>query len=119
MSETTRFRTPGRSSTVATNVRAVGFLVGIVTSVFDELRSWPANHVAEIGIGRDHRVDAVFGVDAEIDHHRAGQAARLLHRLARLGPGRGAQAGESVSLGELDEIGAADRRRDVAAGVEE
>src|SRR5712671_1589090 len=120
MSETTRFKTPGLSSTVATNVRAEGFFVGIVTSsIFDKLRCGSADHVAKVGIRRDHRIDAVLGRDAEIDHHGAGKAARLLHRFARLRPRRRPQAGESVRLGKLHEIGAADGRRHVAAGVEE
>src|SRR3954452_19358078 len=120
-SETTRLRTPGLSSTVARKVRAEGFLVGIGSSfsVFHELGCGPSDHVAQVGVRRDHRIDAVLGLDAEIDHHGAGQAARALHRLARLGPRRRPQSGEPVRLGELDEIGAADGRRDVAAGVEE
>src|SRR5207302_961633 len=123
-SDTTRLRAPGRSSTVATNVWATALFIGSSRS---RSRVGPrlehgrgaADHVAQVRVGRDHRVDAVFLLDAEIDDRRARSFAGARDRASDFLPRGDAQAAEPVRLGELDEVRAAQRGRDVAAAVEE
>ena len=82
-------------------------------------RTGPADHVVEVRAGRDHRVDAVFLLDAEIDDDGARRGARARDGAFDLFALGDAQAGQAVRLGELHEVGAAQRRRGVAAVVEE
>src|SRR5713101_3804969 len=121
-SDTTRFNAPGRSSTVATNVWATAVFImssGLRVGTRFEHRGGAADHVAQVRVGRDHRVDAVFLLDAEIDHGRARGFLRPRDRALDLLAGGDAQAEKPVGLGQLDEVGADQRRGHVAAAVEE
>src|SRR5216684_3557126 len=121
-SDTTRFNAPGRSSTVATNVWATALFImssRLRVGTRFEHRGGAADHVAPVRVDRDHRVDAVFLLDAEIDHGRARGFLRPRDRALDLLAGGDAQAEKPVGLGQLDEVGADQRRGHVAAAVEE
>src|SRR3989440_8647408 len=119
-SDTTRLSAPGRSSTVATYVWAT-FISSSGSRVGSRLEhgTGAADHVAQVRVGRDHRVDAVLLLDAEIDHRRAGSGAGLRDGALDLLALRDAQTQKAVRLGELDEVGAEQRSGDVTAAVEE
>src|ERR1700741_5343455 len=76
-SDATRFSTPGLSSTRTTRVCCMG-LDRIVRGFDEDRRLRTANQGVEIGACRDHRVDAVFLLDPEVDQHRAFRIARAL-----------------------------------------
>src|SRR5215475_1569816 len=78
-------------------------------------RAGAADHVVEVGTGGDHRVDRVLLLDAEVDDDGPGGGARRRDRVLDLLAAGDAQAGQAVSLGELDEVRTAQRRRRVAA----
>src|SRR5271157_6211662 len=76
--DATRFSTPGLSSTRMTRVCCMS-LLHFVGGHLDQ-PAGPANHFVQVGTGGYHRVNAVFLLDAEVDHHRA---IRLLGRMDR------------------------------------
>src|SRR6266550_1046197 len=91
----------------------------IVGRLVEHRRLGAPDHRVEIGAGGDHRVHAVFLLDAEINHRRALGLARALDDLLEAGTVVDAQAEQAMRLRNLDEVGAAERRRRVPALVEE
>src|SRR6188474_1551696 len=138
----TRLRTPGLSSTRATNVCSMktpnfqrptpnqpalgvgnwelGVDSNLIRGGFDQhglLR--PANHRVEVVASRYHRVHAVLLLDAEIDQDCSLRVASAFYDIRNFGALLGAEAQEAVRFGELDEVGAAQRRGRVAPFIEE
>src|SRR3954462_12007786 len=79
----------------------------------------PANHWVQVGAGRNHRVDGVFLLDPEIDDDRAGMRARLVDSRGDLAALTAADPANAERLGKLDEVRSGQRRRGIAAFVEE
>src|SRR5438552_15765754 len=94
--ETTRFNAPGKSSTCTMKVCA--FRSGVIRRLLDGRR--PADHVVQVRSRGDHRVDAVLGLDAEVDHHRARLLLRALDRVREVRAPIDAQPAQPVSFGK-------------------
>src|SRR5215470_13893637 len=115
----TRVSTPGLSSTSATNVCS---MVTNSLCVFRCLDHWvvrPADHFVQSRSCGHHRVNGVFFFHQKVYEKRSPGCTRGFDRRINFGTCTDGGAGDAVCVGQLDEVGAKDRRGGVVLVVNE
>src|SRR5579859_230047 len=121
--EATRLRTPGLFSTYATSVCMLSSLLMVrmgswLGCRFNQRGTRAANHFVERGACRNHRIDRIFLLDAEVDQNGFRGFARGANGGEHIRARGDTFAANAEGVGQCREIGRNERCGDVALIVE-